>query len=210
MNHSDIVQELLHKLSKNELLLQDGGNRRYYNKVNGYRNQLKSMYGGGVEGDKLTTEILQNIDDLIPVSVLEEFVKQATQMKDSLLAREKDLLREINDLQAAGSAGDAQKNQRIQELEQQLLQVQSDMTTLQGTLDEKQKELQKSAEEIESLMRNLQQIKLATQQVREKTINNDPVRNLLARFNAFPSASSASAQSQSLQPASNTPNTPTN
>ena len=86
MNHSDVVKDLLHKLSKNEFLAQDGGNKRYFNKVNGYRNQLNGLYGGVGEFDQVVTEIENDIDQLIPLRLLEQYEAEVGQKVDALLA----------------------------------------------------------------------------------------------------------------------------
>ena len=70
MSHSNIVKDLLHKLSKNEVLSQDGGNyrnyrnQRHYNKARQYRNQLKSLYeSNDSTNDSTSEDIASNLEE---------------------------------------------------------------------------------------------------------------------------------------------------
>ena len=196
MNHSDIVKDLLHKLSKNEFLAQDGGNfsnQRYYNKVNGYRNQLNGLYGGGPDEDKMTMEIISDIYSLIPISVLEEFVAKAEQQMSGLLAQKQQLEAEIAALQASGAQGDAAKNAEIQKLNDELQKVQAEMAALTAKLADTEQKLEEKEREITSLKTNIQNIRIKVNNVKTNAINSAPVKALLARLTGSTATATATA-----------------
>lgn len=190
MNHSDIVKDLLHKLSKNELLLQDGGNHHYYNKVNRYRNQLNGLYGAGQDEDTMTTEIMGEIDKLIPISVLEQFVITAEQQISRLVTEKQRLEKEIDALKASGQAGDTTKNAEIIRLDTELQKVQAEMAGLTQKLQEAEQKLTEKETEILSLKQNIQKIHQKVSDVKAITINSDPVKALLDRLRGTPAPAS--------------------
>lgn len=200
MAHSSVITELLHKLSKNEFLAQDGGNRRYYNKANGYRNQLNQLYGGGLDEDRMTQEIINDIDTLIPISVLEEFVKRAEQQMNQLIEEKTRLETELSAARAASAAGDTEKNNQIAQLNTRLAEVQAEITTLNARLADTERELAEKNTEIDKLKKNIQEIRRKVDVVKGRTVDSDPVKALLARLNASASASAAGPASAGPAP----------
>jgi chromosome segregation ATPase len=215
MNHSVIIQELLHKLSKNELLLQDGGNSRnsrnsvnngnqkYYNRTNQYRNQLNSMYGSGAAEDRMTEGIIADIDTLVPLSVLEQFVAKAESEMNRLREREKTLNETIERLTAdASTHGDTSK--RVAELTAELSKVQQYMTELSAKLEATESQLQDKLQEISKLKQNISDISTRVTNVKKQTVdsnsNSDAVRQLFARLN-----SPGTAAASTTGPASGSP-----
>ena len=192
MNHSNIVKDLLHKLSKNEFLAQDGGNsrnsrnsrnQRYDNKVNGYRNQLNRLYGAGEEENKMTADIIGDIDKLIPISILEQFVNQARQQMDGLIAQKEQLEKDVKALKAEGAKGDDAKNEEIKRLKKELDGVQAEITLLTAKLEKCLETLTVKNEEIDELKKNIKSIREKLDKVVVKTIDNDdPVKTLLNRL----------------------------
>lgn len=198
MNHSNIVTELLHKLSKNELLLQDGGSHTIYNNVNQYRNQLNSLYGSGAEEDRMAQEIMKNIDTLIPFSVLREFVEKAELQMNTLRQNELGLRNQIAGLEKnASQSGDVQR-QELVSLQSKLAVVEQEITKLNAELErkekqleeqgkkiqEKEEELKNNINEISSLKKHITDIKAKVTDVERRTIENDPLKALLARLNS--------------------------
>lgn len=184
MAHSSVITELLHKLSKNEFLAQDGGNRRHYNKANGYRNQLNRLYGGGEAEEKMTNDIIDDIDTLVPLSVLEQFVKQSEQQMSALVAEKSRLETQLAAVRASGEAGDAKKNEEITNLKSQLERVQAGIAELTGKLANTERQLTEKDTEINNLKKNIQQIRDKVNLVKVITVDSDPVKALLERLKA--------------------------
>jgi len=182
MSHSSVITELLHKLSKNEFLAQDGGNQRNYKNAKKYRNQLNQLYGAGKQEDEITDGIIADIDTLIPLSVLESFVQKAEERMAQLLADKTRLETELAAAKAAGEVGDTEKNAEIGRLKQQLEKVQTDMTSLTDKLADAEEKLKQKDSEIKSLTENITRIRQKVDDVKGKTVESDPVRALLARL----------------------------
>jgi hypothetical protein len=104
MSHSDIVKELLHKLSKNELL-QDGGKSNYY------RSQLNNMIGRGHDEDTMTQKIIGEINQLIPLSVLNDVIATVKVQITELKAEKVRLIEQVRGLDEALSKGTANQQQ---------------------------------------------------------------------------------------------------
>lgn len=202
MAHSSVITELLHKLSKNEFLAQDGGNRRHYNKANGYRNQLNRLYGGGDAEDTMTAEIINDIDKLVPFSVLDEFTRRAEERITQLLAEKSRLENELNTIRAEGQAGDAEKNKQIAQLQSQLERVQAEITELNARLAETEKKLTEKNTEIDNLKKNIQQIREKVNLVKGITVESEPVKALLERLKATALTPGPAAAAAAAGPAS--------
>ena len=199
MNHSDIVTELLHKLSKNELL-QDGGKSNYY------RSQLNSMIGRGPDEDRITSEIVRDIGELIPMSVLQEFVARAKQQIDTLAAEKTALQQEIAGLNRALTEGGNANQQQIAALEEQLRTARDQLAEndrqreeLARSLAAKEQELTNAQQEIGALKANLQTIRGKVTEVKNTTSTSPILAKLLAQLSGpaavAPSTSVASTAS---------------
>jgi len=172
MSHSNIVKDLLHKLSKNEFLAQDGGYQTYSNKARQYRNQLNGLYGAGRDvDDRLVDEINQNIDQLIPVSFLEQYAREAQTKVDKLLAEQATLEQKIIQLEQAAASGDLNAQQTIKQLEQDLQAVKNQMTGLQAELTQKEAELSASAAKLEETKADLEHLRIKLAEVKNKTVS---------------------------------------
>jgi chromosome segregation ATPase len=183
MSHSNIVKDLLHKLSKNEFLAQDGGYQKYYNKAKKYRNQLNGLYGGTKDEDNAKVDnIIKNIDNLIPFSLLSEYASRAELHVKRLLEEKKSLEARIKSLQEDTALGDEEKNKRIAELEGQLASVQADITKLQADLNKKAQELDDTKDQLENLRNKLDLIENKVNDVTSKTSMSDPVKELFERL----------------------------
>ena len=197
MNQSDIVKDLLHKLSKNEFLAQDGGNQGYYNKAKNYRNQLNGLYGAGREEDEMTAQIVK------------DFVQKAEQQMVTLLFAKTQLETEIARLKADGTQGDAAKNATIDQLRVKLQEVEASIAALTGKLSEAEQELIVKDAEINKLKENIKNISVRVNQVKGATVNSspNPVQQLFARLNGFPTGAStvSSAVSSPLSTPSGNP-----
>lgn len=176
MNNSEIVTDLLHKLSKNEFLTQDGGKSRKY------RNQLNSMYGSGDTENKMTDGIIADIGQLVPLSVLEQYISKAESDMNALRAKEAKLTQDIADLEATRASGDTENNARIRKLEVELETVKAEEARLKANLEAKETELKQKASEISSLIGNIQRIKGEVDTIKSRTIDSDPVKTLLERL----------------------------
>ena len=133
MSHSQIVQELLHNLTKNEVMYQQGGNTKYLHKSIQYRNKLQSMMGGTGEFIKRANDINGKIQKLIPETILDDFAQKVNTYIDGLERQIADLNTDIDDKEAeihrltqeladAGTAGAA-----TQALRDQLLRLQQEL-----------------------------------------------------------------------------------
>ena len=185
MNQSDVVKDLLHKLSKNEYLAQDGGNsrnQRYYNRTNQYRNQLNGLYGGGKEDDDTVNEIIKDIDQLIPLSVLQEYA-QKVEEKFKNLATEKNSLEErIKELTESAASGNTTAATRISKLENELQKVNEKMSKLNEEILAKETVLKNATDELSNLRTKLQEIKTKTNTVLHIASTSDPVRALIEKL----------------------------
>jgi len=201
MSHSNIVKDLLHKLSKNEFLAQDGGYQTYSNKAKQYRNQLKSLYGAGKEDDnKLFVQINENLDKLVPISLLEKYAAEAQKIVDVLLREKDELRKNIEELQKAAASGDLNAQEGIRRLQQELEAVQAKMAQLQAELSNKVQELANSADDLSNLRTQLGDVNTRTAEVSSATNTSQPISELLARLQLRTSLPPVSASSTSLTP----------
>jgi len=203
MSHSNIVKDLLHKLSKNEFLAQDGGYQTYSNKAIQYRNQLNSLYGAGRDDDdRLVDEINQNIDQLIPVSLLEQYALEAQRKVDAFVAEQTRLTQQINQLEQAAANGDRNAKQTIQGLQQELDKIKGEMEQLTTELAQKETKLSASAAKLQeteadlaNLRAKLTEVKNKTDRVKDSTTMSATVQDLFDKLRRVtaPAPSSASA-----------------
>jgi chromosome segregation ATPase len=208
MNHSNIVKDLLHKLSKNEFLAQDGGYQTYSNKANQYRNQLNSLYGAGRgEDDAIVDEINRDIEQLIPVSLLQEYAAEAQKRVDALLAEQATLEQKIAQLEQSAASGNQSAEETIKKLQQELQGIQTQMTQLQAVLAQKETELQKTEEDLANLISKLNTIKTTTDNVKKATTMSPVVAGLFAQLrNApVPQLGSINRPTSSANPSAPTP-----
>jgi DNA repair exonuclease SbcCD ATPase subunit len=190
MTHSEIVSELLHKLSKNELLLQDGGKSQYY------RSQLNSMMGRGEEEDKMTDGIIADINQLIPVSLLDRFVEEAKKTVDSLRESETSLQVEVSKLRAALGENMTNKDalkllqSELVQKENELDEIRKKSVALEASLSAKENELSNAAKEVDKLKQNIRNIGIGVTSVKSKTSDNIILKAYLDKIvSATPSPS---------------------
>jgi len=149
MTHSEIVSELLHKLSKNELLLQDGGKSQYY------RSQLNSMMGRGNHQD--TDSIIKEIEELIPMSLLRKFADEAKKKMTALKAKETALEQQVLDLGKQIEAlkitntDNAAITSLLDKSNNELSEVRKKIDALEAELKAKETELRVAADELNKL-----------------------------------------------------------
>lgn len=179
MSRSAIVKSLLHKLSKNELLQNGGRNAKHY------RNKLNTMYGSGKDEDDMTDEILKNLDQLIPLSVLEQYVNDS-ELKMKNLSEEKTKLEadiaKLKEDSATHATSHDEKDKKIFDLETLLKNVQDQITALTAELATKEKELTIKQTEIATLIVNINKIRNRVDIVKGKTMTSETVQTLLAKL----------------------------
>lgn len=168
MNQSGIVSELLHKLTKNELFAQNGGN----NKANKYRNKLNSMYGSGEEESTKSRTIINHLDQMVPVSIVKAITNQLKDKISELTSEKERLSGEISTLNAKlvedGSTSVAETTDLRAQLlvkETELDRIRNESTRITEELDKKAVELQEQLQEVESLKGLLDNINKKTTEV---------------------------------------------
>jgi chromosome segregation ATPase len=140
MSYSQVVADLMHKLTKNEVQYQEGGKRKHKSKSKKYFNQLNSLRGGGPDED--LEAVSEAIDQLVPKSWLDNLYETCRTKIDQIgtekLAAETKITRleaQLAILESGSTANTAELAQLKAELEAEKAKYKTAETELQSVKD---------------------------------------------------------------------------
>jgi len=153
MSYSQVVSDLMHKLTKNEVQYQEGGKRKHKSKSKKYFNQLNSLRGG-VGPDEDLDAVSDAIEQLVPKSWLRELsdqfnnkIKEIQNAKESSDTRITALEAQLTELTNGSTASTAE----LEQLRGKLAAEQAKFAAADTELKKVQAELQTLTDKVSAL-----------------------------------------------------------